>query len=176
MDSTVIGTVSGPWIDNWNFDFNTITNAYITSYLDMGDSTIVDWTLEFNDGSTTIVYATYSFSPGSAGIYNVVLQLYCGLRSNPQWLIAYGQMYYEYVGLNAIEKNPIHVYPNPASTTITISGLLDSDICEIQDGLGRLVQTDLNQDTFDISKLNNGIYSLVIRNENRINTIRFIKE
>ncbi len=176
IDSTVIGTVSGPWIDNCNFDFNTITNAYITSYLDMGDSTIVDWTLEFNDGSTTIVYATYSFSPGSAGIYNVVLQLYCGLRSNPQWLIAYGQMYYEYVGLNAIEKNPIHVYPNPASTSITISGLLESDICEIHDGLGRLVQTDLNQDTFDISKLNNGIYSLVIRNENRINTIRFIKE
>jgi hypothetical protein len=85
-------------------------------------------------------------------------------------------MNYEYVGLNNIEENTILVYPNPASTFITISGLLDSDNCEIQDGLGRLVQTNLNQDTFDISKLNNGIYSLVIRNENRINTIRFIKE
>ena len=176
IDSTVIGTVSGPWIDNCNFDFNTITNAFITSYTDVGDSTIVDWTLEFNDGSTTIVYATYSFSPGSAGTYTVVLQLYCGLRSNPQWLIAYDQMNYEYVGLNNIEENTILVYPNPASTSITIIGLIDSDICEIHDGLGRLVQTDSNQDTFDISKLNNGIYSLVIRNKNRINTIRFIKK
>jgi hypothetical protein len=176
MDSTVIGTVSGPWIDNCNFDFNTITDAYITSYTDLGDSTIVDWTLEFNDGTSTIINATYSFWPGNAGTYTVVLQLYCGLRSNPQWLIAYDQMNYEYVGLNNIEENIILVYPNPASTSITIIGLIDSDICEIHDGLGRLVQTDSNQDTFDISKLNNGIYSLVIRNENRINTIRFIKE
>ena len=176
IDSTVIGTISGPWIDNCNFDFNTITNAYITSYLDMGDSTIVDWTLEFNDGSTTIVYATYSFSPGNAGTYNVILQLYCGLRSNPQWLIAYDQMYYEYVGLNTIEENTIHVYPNPASTSITISGLQDSDVYEIQDGFGRIIRTASTQDSFDISQLSNGIYSLVIRNENRLKTVRFIKQ
>lgn len=176
IDSTVIGTISGPWIDNCNFDFNTITNAYITSYLDMGDSTIVDWTLEFNDGTTTIVYATYSFSPGNAGIYNVILQLYCGLRSNPQWLIAYDQMYYEYVGLNKIEENTVHVYPNPASTSISISGLENSDIYEIHDGFGRIVRTASKQDTFDISQLSNGIYSLVIRNENQINTVRFIKQ
>jgi hypothetical protein len=142
----------------------------------MGDSTIVDWTLEFNDGTTTIVYATYSFSPGNAGTYNVILQLYCGLRSNPQWLIAYGQMYYEYVGLNTIEENTIQVYPNPASTSISISGLQDSDVYEIQDGFGRIVRAASNHDSFDISQLSNGIYTLVIRSENRIKTVRFIKQ
>lgn len=176
IDSTVIGTISGPWIDNCNFDFNTITNAYITSYVDMLDSTIVTWTLEFNDGSTTTVNATYSFSLGNAGTYNVILQLYCGLRSNPQWLIAYGQMYYEYVGLNTIAGNTIQVYPNPASTSISISGLQDSDIYEIQDGFGRIVRAASNQDSINISELDNGIYTLVIRNENRMKTVRFIKQ
>jgi hypothetical protein len=176
IDSTVIGTISGPWLDNCNFDFNTVSNAYISSYVDLVDSIIVTWTIEFNDGSTTTVYATYSFSPGNTGTYNVILQLYCGLRSTPQWLIAYGQMYYEYVGLNTIEENTIHVYPNPASTSISISGLQDSDVYEIQDGLGRIVLRASNQDTFDVSQLSNGIYSLVIRNENRMKTVRFIKQ
>jgi len=176
IDSTVIGTISGPWLDNCNFDFNTVSNAYISSYVDLVDSIIVTWTIEFNDGSTTTVYATYSFSPGNTGTYNVILQLYCGLRSTPQWLIAYGQMYYEYVGLNTIEENTIHVYPNPASTTISISGLQASDVYEIQDGFGRIVLRASNQDTFDVSQLSNGIYSLVIRNENRMKTVRLIKQ
>ena len=85
-------------------------------------------------------------------------------------------MYYEYVGLNTIEENTIQVYPNPASTSITISGLQDSAVYEIQDGFGRIIRTASTQDSFDISQLSNGIYSLVIRNENRMKTVRFIKQ
>ena len=85
-------------------------------------------------------------------------------------------MYYEYVGLNTIEENTIQVYPNPTSTSITISGLQDSDFYEIQDGFGRIVLRATTQDTFDVSQLSNGIYSLVIRNENRLKTVRFIKQ
>jgi hypothetical protein len=176
IDSTVIGTISGNWIDNCTFDFNTVTDAYISSYVDLVDSTIVTWTLLFNDGTSTTVNATYLFSPGTTGIYNVVLQLYCGLKSNPQWLIAYAQMFYEgLAGFENLNKNNLVLFPNPADNTVNILGLNESSSYQIIDGFGRMVIEKMNSSSIDISELQNGIYTLIITGNNQNESIRFVK-
>ena len=173
----MIGTISGSWIDNCNFDYNTITDAYISSYVDLTDSTIVTWTLLFNNGTSTTVTATYLFSPGTAGIYNVILQLYCGLKSNPQWLMAYDQMYYEgSAGMNDLNSSTLLLYPNPANKIIHIEGLNEESYYEILDGFGRIVISKSNSSTVYISELQNGIYSVLITGNRQNESIRFVKQ
>ncbi len=175
-DSSVVGTISGSWIDNCNFDFNTVTNASITSYVDLVDSTVVTWTLYFNDGTSTNINATYLFSPGTTGVYNVTLQLYCGLKSNPQWLVAYDQMLYEgTAGLNAIEDNNLFIYPNPAQDQIEFVGLEESSFYQIVDQFGRIVLAYGDQKQLNISNFEKGIYSALIQNEKTVKIIRFVK-
>jgi len=166
-DSSVLGTISGPWIVNCNFDYNTITNAFVTSYVDLLDSTVVTWTLLFNDGTSTTLNATYSFSPGTAGTYNVLLQLYCGLKSNPLWLIAYDQMIYEGTsGIDNLSENSISIYPNPSNDHITIDAgdltTMNGYSIKIEDAQGQQVfQNAVNQQQFNIDITSwggNGLY------------------
>jgi hypothetical protein len=176
-DSTVIGTISGTWIDNCNFDYNTVTNAYISSYVDLVDSTVVTWTVEFNDGTSTTLNATYLFSPGTTGTYTVMLQLYCGLKSNPQWLVAYDQMFYENTAsLNSLEEDKVLIYPNPAQTKINFFGLSESSNYQVVDQFGRIILEKSNEKELNISNFENGIYSVVIQSKSSVKIIRFVKQ
>lgn len=177
IDSTVIATISGSWIDNCNFDFNTVTDAYITSYVDLIDSTVVTWIILFNDGTSTTLSATYLFSPGNAGTYNVMLQLYCGLKSNPQWLIVYDQMYYNgMAGLSSLEDKDVLIYPNPAQTQINFLGLEQSAYYQVLDQFGRIIVAKNNQNQLNISNFDKGLYSVLIQNRNSVKIIRFVKQ
>lgn len=175
-DSTVIGTISSSWIDICDFDFNTVTNAYISSYVDLVDSTEVTWIFEFNDGTSTSLNLTYLFSPGNSGTYNVILQLYCGLKSNPKWLVAYDQMYYNgVVGLTDISENKIKLFPNPSSNLIHFSGINSSSTFKILDCFGRIQFSDRGSEEVNISHLETGVYSVYVKNGEEIQVIRFVK-
>jgi hypothetical protein len=176
-DSTVIGTISGTWIDNCSFDYNTITSASILSYVDLVDSTVVTWTIGFNDGTSTTVNATYLFSPGTTGTYNVILQLYCGLKSNPQWLVAYDQLLYEgTASLNSLEDKNVLIFPNPAQTEINFLGLNKTSTYQIVDQFGRIIVANSDQKQLNISNFEKGIYSVIIQNESSVKIIRFVKQ
>jgi hypothetical protein len=109
----------------------------------------------------------------------VILLLYCGLLSNPQWLIAYGQMYYEYVSLNTIEENTIQVYPNPATSIVTISVTdVDSYNLSVTDLTGKIVMTkSLNgiQNTIDISNLATGAYFFNLSSGEKNEVVKILK-
>ena len=72
-----------------------------------------------------------------------------------------------------LNKNNIHVYPNPAKDTLYISGLKTETLVKIFNTQGQELLKKTIKDTLDISNLINGVYFLKIKNEQ---TQKFIKE
>lgn len=82
------------------------------------------------------------------------------------------------LGTNDFVKNSFVVYPNPASTTITIKGdNFENEEVEIYNMLGqKVMQRSLitNESTLDVSKLANGVYTLYFVNAKVSN--KFVKQ
>jgi len=80
------------------------------------------------------------------------------------------------------EESTLNLYPNPASDIINfeLNNSSDKEMkADIYDIQGRLIETiniAINETTIDISKLENGIYVLVLSNEENTYTKKFIKE
>jgi hypothetical protein len=72
----------------------------------------------------------------------------------------------------SLENKNIVVFPNPTSETLTIKGISLEDYDEIifYNTLGRkiLSKKNMNATTIDISFLNNGIYFMLLKNDNQI--------
>ena len=78
--------------------------------------------------------------------------------------------------LSTIEKS-IHIYPNPSSHLIQIETLESLEIIEINlyNTLGVNQKIKLSDETIDLSYLNNGIYILIIKTSEGIQTKKIIK-
>ena len=78
--------------------------------------------------------------------------------------------------LSTIEKN-IHLYPNPSSHLIQIETLESLEIIEINlyNTLGVNQKIKQSDETIDLSYLNNGIYILIIKTSEGIQTKKIIK-
>lgn len=175
IDSNVVDTVYSGWIDNCNFDFNTIISATIDSYTNVNDSTWVTWSLLFNDGTNTTLTIPYNFNTSLGGVYDVVLQLYCGLRSTPQWLMAFSQMDFQpnSNALNEVSNNVIF-YPNPTN------GIIRStiDLCQIVllNTQGQSIKVLAETNSIDLSDLASGVYNIKYVIDNQTYIYRLIKE
>jgi hypothetical protein len=79
-------------------------------------------------------------------------------------------------------QSTINVYPNPAESTLFLEGLTNNSSYRITDALGREVIPTITVNAEDaltsinISGLVQGIYFLQLTNDNRTETIRFIKK
>jgi len=78
-----------------------------------------------------------------------------------------------YVSLNKIENEPI--YPNPASSILTIKTENAIETISIYNSLGTLV-LQAKEKTFSVEKLNPGIYFIQVKTEKGTTMNRFIKE
>jgi len=175
IDSNVLDTVYSGWLDNCNFDFSTIVSATIDGYANLNDSTWVSWQLIFNDGTTTTLTVPYFLNTSLGGVYDVVLQLYCGLRSTPQWLMAYCQLDYEPNTSSLAElKTGILFFPNPTNNIITSNHKLSR--IEIVNSIGQTVLVALDTDVIDLGVLKSGVYNAVISVDGEIIQRRLIKE
>ena len=78
--------------------------------------------------------------------------------------------------LSTIEKN-IHIFPNPSAHLIQIETLESLEIIEINlyNTLGVNQKIKLSDETIDLSYLNNGIYILIIKTSEGIQTKKIIK-
>lgn len=81
-----------------------------------------------------------------------------------------------------VMQNTINVYPNPAESTLFLEGLTNNSSYRITDALGReaISTTTIHAEgaltSINISGLVQGIYFLQLTNDNRTETIRFIKK
>lgn len=83
-------------------------------------------------------------------------------------------------GITAIDKteNPsITIFPNPATTTLFINGIMQNSIISIYDLNGKMVLSTKKIDhSIDISRLANGIYTLRIADKNFHYSKKFVKQ
>lgn len=171
QDSTIIGADTSAWIENCTFDYSLVTGATIDSYIDSGDSTIVTWIVALSTGSTVSVDATYYMSPGTSGVYNLTLQLFCSAKSGPKFLIASSRLYYEpsTIGVQSLSLNDVFLYPNPTWDKIFLqsSTNLIGQGYVITDFSGKIVQTDkINSEKQEINleNLKSGVYYIDMQN------------
>ena len=177
QDSTIIGADTSAWIENCTFDYSLVTGATIDSYIDSGDSTIVTWIVAFSNGSTVSVDATYYLSPGTTGVYDLTLQLYCSAKSDPKFIIASSRLYYEAstIGLETHSLNAIYLYPNPTKSTLSISGINSDFSYKISDLQGKLLKHGTNDKQIDIENLPAGTYVIGISTDSEVKQLRFVK-
>jgi hypothetical protein len=83
---------------------------------------------------------------------------------------------------STMEESTLNLYPNPASDLINfeLNNSSDKEMkADIYDIQGRLIETiniAVNETTIDISRLEKGIYVLILSNEENTFTKKFIKE
>jgi hypothetical protein len=177
QDSTIIGADTSAWIENCTFDYALVTGATIDSYIDSGDSTIVTWIVALSTGSTVSVDATYFMSPGTTGVYDLTLQLYCSAKSGPKFVIASSRLYYEAstIGLETHSLNAIYLYPNPTKSTLSISGINSDFSYKIIDLQGKLLKQGANEKKIEIEQLPAGTYVIGISTDSEVKQLRFVK-
>ncbi len=177
LDSTIIGSDTSAWIENCTFDYSLVTGVTIDSYIDNGVSTIVTWIIALSNGSTVSVDATYYMSPGTSGVYNLTLQLFCNLKSGPKFLIANSRLYFEpsTIGVQSLSLNGVFLYPNPTSSTLSISGVNSDFSYKISDLQGKTLKQGANEKQIEIGQLPAGTYVIGISTDNEVKQLRFVK-
>lgn len=83
--------------------------------------------------------------------------------------------------ITLVNGTNIKLYPNPATNVLRVEGLspLANTKLSIMDASGKLVQqiNIVNQNyTYDIQKLAPGSYYLKIETDNKVSTLKFVKE
>ena len=68
--------------------------------------------------------------------------------------------------INENNTSEFNIYPNPVKNALTITG--DYSSANIYDVFGKLVLTSQTQKTIDVSTLSNGLYFVIINDENTI--------
>ncbi|MGB0914468.1 MAG: choice-of-anchor V domain-containing protein [Crocinitomicaceae bacterium] len=132
--------------------------------------------IDCDNGNADVVGATsQSFVPTSTGNYAVVVTIgSCSVTS--------GCMFIDpFVGVDEVDPNELFIYPVPVKDVLHIDGYNDLEDVETVSILtfdGRLVQgleTEMN--SFDVSKLSEGVYLLVIkRSGSKQHILRFTIE
>ena len=79
------------------------------------------------------------------------------------------------VGINELSKLNVLVYPNPSSNLIYISGIENINNVKIYSSIGKLM-LESQEKTIDISKINNGHYTVVVETENDLVRTVLIKQ
>ncbi|WP_282079007.1 T9SS type A sorting domain-containing protein [Aquimarina algiphila] len=94
----------------------------------------------------------------------------------------YTQWKFDAVGskTSALEDNKIAIYPNPASSQLKILGIAKQDIISVKDLSGKIVikeVTSIEKNmNLDVSRLQNGVYVLTVKNANKNTTLQFVKK
>lgn len=84
------------------------------------------------------------------------------------------------VRLVNIKSTGLSIYPNPASNVVNVIGLAAKHTVSVFDVTGRIMMTadvDVNSNTLNIAALTDGVYTVVIKNENGIaGTFKLVKK
>ncbi len=146
------------------------------------DSVAVDW-MVYTNGVGTSVISLYQYD--AAGNYVLVLQMYCDSTRAIETFKAYAWVNLDPNGpisVSTIEANGLLVYPNPASTVLTIhAGNQIVKTVRIFDILGNTVletipSSVVNALDIQLESLTNGVYFLECTTNQGVSTKKLVKE
>lgn len=136
-----------------------------------------DWCSVTNPGSgdvfTSTGVTTFSFTPTTSGTYMCKI----GFGGIYTTYTEYAAMTISSAGLQESALDEFQIYPNPASSTITIENSVGANIT-IRDLAGKQVKTvENNTDSqVTISDLKQGVYLVYLEKNGNLSFGRFIKE
>jgi hypothetical protein len=185
VDSTIVDSVYNDAISDCDIDFSLIDSVYIAGYSYLASGSIsVTWAIVVGD-STIALVDTYFLTNGApsvaAGVYMLVLQIYCPNKAVDQFLSATDQMYYNeaHAGMQEKTQNSFHLFPNPFGNNVTIQ-LDNSQKSEVTvtDVTGKVVfNNSFNASTIklDLSHLASGQYIVTVNNASSVMNRKIIK-
>lgn len=184
-DSVLVDSVYTSAITDCVIDYLIVDSAYIIDYTILpGDTLLVTWGVVYGDTIVTIVDSYVLGTGAAAGVYMVVLQVYCPTKTVGHFLTASDQIYYNaaFAGIkeNNTKATNLSIYPNPFTEELTIS--LDQDQkseVTITDITGKaIVNQNFNTQIIklDLSIISSGQYIVSIKNDNSITTRKIVKQ
>lgn len=164
----ISGTLTSNWLYNCDIDMSMLDTAYMVS-ASFGnnpanqDSLFTVWYLADTTGAFT--YINYAFYvPFNTGTYNLVLQVYCPIKSTPIYYNIITQFNLQSAGLNANTATSLSLSPNPAQDVLSITGI-SSGTYQIYNTAGQCLQTGTASKQLEVSQLANGSYFLHINGQ-----------
>ncbi|MEA3450900.1 MAG: alpha-amylase family glycosyl hydrolase, partial [Bacteroidota bacterium] len=157
------GTGKREWISSSEFNLLAIANFDVTSFsMTYNFQHTGTWYNLFDQTTLNVtdVNMSNTFEPGEFHIYT---DKYYDLGTIP-------------VKNKDLYNIKLNIYPNPANNYITIQSSENFNI-EVYDLTGKKVDAFIkttNSQTYDISKLNNGIYSFVFKNDKEVITKKVV--
>lgn len=181
--SNVIGTMSSGWIYNCTIDLAALDTAYMVSAafgnsMFTQDSLYTTWYLVDTNGNSMYVNYTYSIPFGTTGLYNLVLQLYCPIKSQPVYYNIISALNLEEAGLEGNNLSQMNVYPNPVQNELNIGNITSSFEFTLTNMDGKIIQSGQvspSNSTIDLTNVANGTYLVQLKNTQNAFTFRVIK-
>jgi hypothetical protein len=181
--SNVVGTVSSAWIYNCTIDLAALDTAYMVSAtfgnsMFTQDSLYTTWYLVDTNGNYMYVNYTYSVPFGTTGLYNLILQLYCPIKSQPVYYNIISVLNLEEAGIENNNSSQMNVYPNPAQNELNIGNITTEFDYTLTNMDGKIIQSGQvspANSTIDLTNVANGTYLVQLKNTQNAFTYRVIK-
>lgn len=181
--SNVIGTMSSGWIYNCTIDLAALDTAYMVSAtfgntMFTQDSLYTTWYLVDTNGNYMYVNYNYSIPFGTTGLYNLILQLYCPIKSQPVYYNIISVLNLEEAGLEGNNLSQMNVYPNPAQNELNIGNITSAFDFTLTNMDGKIIQSGQvspTNSTIDLTNVAAGTYLVQLKNTQNAFTYRVIK-
>ncbi|MFM1914514.1 MAG: hypothetical protein RLZZ531_183 [Bacteroidota bacterium] len=181
--SNVIGTMSSGWIYNCTIDLAALDTAYMVSAtfgntMFTQDSLYTTWYLVDTNGNSMFVNYNYSVPFGTTGLYNLILQLYCPIKSQPVYYNIISVLNLEEAGIEGNSLSGLNIFPMPVQNSLSIGNIqecADFMLINIEGKTlleGKLTPGNVNIDMNNVAK---GTYILQVKNTQNAFTYRVIK-
>jgi hypothetical protein len=181
--SNVLGTMTSGWLYNCTIDLAALDTAYLVSAtfgnaMFTQDSLYTTWYLIDTNGNAMYVNYTYSVPFGSTGLYNLVLQLYCPIKSQPVYYNIISVLNLAEAGISDNNVSELNVFPNPVQSTLNIGNISSSFDYSLLNMDGKILMSgtvSASNPLIDMSNLAAGTYLIRLNNTQNAFTYRVIK-
>lgn len=163
----ITGTLMSSWIYNCDIDMSMLDTAYMVSAVFGNnpanqDSLYTVWYLADTTGAFTYINCTF-YAPFAVGTYNLVLQVYCPIKSTPLYYNIITQFDVLTAGLNTKNPMSLTLAPNPVQHELLIVGDA-SGTYQIFDQAGKCLLSGNVGQAIDVRQLANGTYFIQLNN------------
>ena len=181
--SNVIGTLSSNWMYNCTIDLAALDTAYMVSAsfgnsMLTQDSLYTTWYLVDTNGNNMIVNYNYVVPFGTTGLYNLILQLYCPIKSLPVYYNIISVLNLEEASIEGNKLSELSVYPNPAQNELNIGNITSVFDFILTNMDGKIIlsgQVSPANSTIGLTNVANGTYLVQLKNTQNAFTYRVIK-
>jgi hypothetical protein len=157
----ITGTLMSNWIYNCDIDMSMLDTAYMVSATFGNnpanqDSLYTVWYLADTTGAFTYINCAF-YAPFAVGTYNLVLQVYCPIKSTPIYYNIITQFDVLSAGIGSNAPLALSLSPNPVQDILSIEGL-QSGTYAIYNQAGQVLQAGAFNTQINVRNLANGSY------------------